>query len=72
MDDIIKSIENYAKRNDVPIMQKRGINFLCKLIKKNNVRSILEIGTAIGYSSIKMSLVDENIKIVSIERDENR
>lgn len=72
MDDIIKSIENYAKKNDVPIMQKRGINFLCKLIKKNNVRSILEIGTAIGYSSIKMSLVDENIKIVSIERDENR
>lgn len=72
MDDIIKSIEVYAKKNDVPIMQKRGINFLCKLIKKNNVRSILEIGTAIGYSAIKMSLVDDNIKIVSIERDEQR
>lgn len=72
MDENIKEIEKYAKKEDVPIMQKRGINFLCSLIKKNNVKRILEIGTAIGYSSIMMSLVDDNIRITTIERDESR
>ena len=32
MNDVIKEIEKYAKQENVPIMQKRGINFLCKLI----------------------------------------
>ena len=72
MDDIILEIENYAEINDVPIMQKRGINFLCELIKKNKIKNILEIGSAIGYSSIKMALVDKDIKVTTIERDLNR
>ena len=72
MDNIIKEIEIYAKKENVPIMQKRGINFLCKLIKDNNYKKILEIGTAIGYSSIKMAKIDKNIKVTTIERDENR
>lgn len=53
-------------------MQKEGINFLTKFIKENNVKNILEIGTAIGYSAIKMALVDKDINVVSIERDEDR
>ena len=72
MDEILKEIEKYAEKENVPIMQKRGINFLCKLIKKNDVKSILEIGSAIGYSSIKMALLDKNTKITTIERDEIR
>ncbi len=72
MDDIILEIENYAQINDVPIMQKRGINFLCELIKDNKIKNILEIGSAIGYSSIKMALVDKDIKVTTIERDLNR
>lgn len=72
MDDIILEIEKYAQINDVPIMQKRGINFLCELIKDNKIKNILEIGSAIGYSSIKMALVDKDIKVTTIERDLNR
>ena len=72
IDDIILEIENYAQINDVPIMQKRGINFLCELIKDNKIKNILEIGSAIGYSSIKMALVDKDIKVTTIERDLNR
>mgnify|MGYP003571492320 CR=1 FL=1 len=68
----IEEIEKYAKENNVPIMQKDGIEFLEKYILENNVKSILEIGTAIGYSAIKMAKVDENIKITTIERDEER
>ena len=72
MDDKLKEIEEYAKVNNVPIMNKRGINFLCKFIEKNEIKTVLEIGTAIGYSAIKMALVDKNIRIVSIEKDQER
>lgn len=69
---ILEQLEEYAKLNNVPIMQKDGIEFLTNYIKENNILNILEIGTAIGYSSIKMALVDEKIKITTIERDETR
>lgn len=65
-------LEDYAKENNIPIMQKDGILFLKDYILKNNVKNILEIGSAIGYSAIQMALVDENISIVTIERDEVR
>ena len=68
----IDNIEKYAKENGVPIMQKDGIEFLKLYIKNHKIKNILEIGTAIGYSAINMALVDENIKVTTIERDEVR
>lgn len=65
-------IENYAKENNIPIMQKDGIEFLTNYIKEHNVKKILEIGCAIGYSAIKMCLVRDDINVVTIERDEAR
>ncbi len=66
---ILEEMEIYAKENHVPIMMKDGIDFLTDYIKKNHIKTILEIGTAIGYSSCKMALVDSNIKITTIERN---
>ena len=62
-------LENYAKERDIPIMQKEGIEFLKEYIKKNKVQNILEIGAAIGYSAIQMALVDQNVRVTTIERD---
>lgn len=70
--DEIKEMEKYADEKNIPIMQKKGLSFLCKFIEKNNIKKILEIGTAIGYSAINMALVNENINIVSIERDQEK
>ena len=72
MDELIKEIEKYEEEKNVPIMQKKGINFLCKIIEKNEIKNILEIGTAIGYSAIKMALVSDDINITTIEKDEER
>ena len=69
---MIEKIEEYARINNVPIMLKDGIEFLTDYIKKNNVKNILEIGCAIGYSSIKMALVDTDIKVTTVERDKER
>lgn len=68
----ILELEKYAYENNIPIMQKDGIEFLLQFIQENNVKSILEIGSAIGYSAIRMALLDKEIKVTTIERDEQR
>lgn len=67
---LLENLEIYAKENNIPIMQKDGLEFLCSYIKKNNVKKILEIGTAIGYSSIAMASISKEIEIITLERDE--
>lgn len=69
---MLKEIEEYAKKNNIPIMQKDGIEYLCKFIKENNIKNILEIGTAIGYSAIKMATLASDIRVTTIEKDKER
>lgn len=70
--EIIKDIKEYARENNVPIMTDSGMNYLLKYIKDNQVKTILEIGTAIGYSAIMMCSVHDQITVTTIERDEVR
>jgi len=72
MEDDINSIKEYAYANNIPIMQDEGINYLINYIKENNIKNILEIGTAIGYSAIMMCMADKDVSVVTIERDEKR
>lgn len=68
---MIDTLKKYAKDNNIPIILDEGLDFILNYIKENNVKRILEIGTAIGYSSIRMAMTNKNIKIVTIERDNN-
>lgn len=63
----INKMKDYAHKNNVPIMQDEGIKFLCDLVKTRNCRSILECGTAIGFSSICMAKINPEIKIDTCE-----
>lgn len=67
---MVRILEKYAAENNIPIMMKDGIEFLENYVKNNNIKTVLEIGTAIGYSAIRMALVNPNVKVVTIERDE--
>ena len=70
--DLIKEMKEYAEDNNVPIITDEGIDYIRNYIKENNIKRILEVGAAIGYSSILMALTDEEITITTIERDEKR
>ena len=70
MKNLIIEMEEYAKEKNIPIMEKDGIAFLMKFIKANNVKSVLEIGSAIGYSAILMASSSPDVKVTTIERDE--
>ena len=72
MNGIIKEMERYAEANNVPIIEKDSIEFIRKYIKLNKVKSVLELGTAIGYSAILMAECDKNVEVTTIERDEKR
>ena len=54
MQEKLDRIRIYARENKIPIMQEDGINYLCDYIKKHRIYNILEVGTAIGYSSIRI------------------
>lgn len=68
--DLISDMERFAKKENVPIMQKESLNYLISFIKEHDIKSVLEVGTAIGYSTILIKEVVNNI--TSIERDEER
>ncbi len=68
----IKEIKEYAINNKIPIMKPEGIDFLTTFIIKHQITNVLEIGTAIGYSAIMMTLCNPNLKVTTIERDEER
>ena len=69
---LLRELKKEARGNGVPIMSDKGIDFLTTFILKNKINSVLEIGTAVGFSAISMALVNPNIKVVTIERDEER
>lgn len=68
----LAEIKNYAKKNSIPIMRDGGIEFICDFIKKNNVKRILEIGSAVGYSAIEFAKVSDDINVTTIEIDIDR
>ncbi len=68
----IQKMKEYAEAKDVPIMLEEGISFLLETINKYQIKSILEVGTAIGYSSIMMASISDDITIDTLEIDEER
>ena len=69
MEDIIKQ----AIENHIPIVRSKTLEFLKKVCKENSIETILEIGTATGYSGIEMlKSAKEGTRLVTIEKDENR
>ena len=68
----LKQLEDYAIENSVPIVHKEVRKFLEIMINIKKPKTILELGTAIGYSSIIMCKASgDNCKIDTIERDLN-
>lgn len=61
-------LKAYAKEHKVPIILDEGLAFLEKIIQIQRPKHILEIGTAIGYSAIRMQRVCGS-EVTTIERN---
>ena len=69
-DAFLKELQVYAKKHRVPVIQLETVSFLKLLLHLHRPSSILEIGTAIGYSALVMAK-EIPCKILSVERDED-
>lgn len=66
------NIQEYAKKHSVPIMRDESCQFICDYIKSHNLKKVLEIGTAIGFSSINFALAADDVYVTTIELDIDR
>ena len=67
--DYLSDIEDYAIENSVPIVHPEVAQLLKVLVRMNKPKRLLEIGTAIGYSSLIMASASKDLEIVTIERN---
>ncbi len=63
-------LKKYAKEFNVPIIQDAGLALLEEVIALLKPKNILEIGTAIGYSALRMNKVC-NSNVYTIERNQD-
>jgi len=54
-DSLIEEMEAYAKEHNVPILSWQSAEFLEQLVLMKNPRRVLELGTAIAYSTIRVA-----------------
>ncbi|WP_099221136.1 O-methyltransferase [Listeria costaricensis] len=65
-------LESVAKRDQVPIMEPDSLAVMLQVMAIAKTKRILEIGSAIGYSALRMCEALPDATIVTIERDEAR
>ncbi|MBB2508036.1 putative O-methyltransferase [Staphylococcus cohnii subsp. cohnii] len=68
-DIVIEQLRPYAVEHHVPIVDRLTLDMIKQLIRIHKPKRILEIGTAIGYSSMQFASVSKDINVVTIERD---
>lgn len=72
-DGIVADMETFAKEYDVPISQPETIKMIELLIRLGGIKRVLEVGTAIGYSAIRMANAGaEHIDTIEINSDAAR
>lgn len=69
---VLASLEAYAEEHSVPIIRKSERKALIEAARKASPARILEVGTAIGYSSLLLLHEFPEAHIDTIEVDEQR
>ena len=69
---LVLEMEEFAKEHRIPIMDRSGMETFIGLLRIQRPKFILEIGSAIGYSAIRMVSALEGASVVTIERDTER
>ncbi len=71
--DVLENVRKEALENHVPIIMDDTLNVIKEYLDELRPMKILEIGTAVGYSSSQfVRIVGEQVKIDTIELDEER
>lgn len=69
---LIDEMEQYATEHHIPIMERDGIETFIGLLALQQPTRLLELGSAIGYSAIRIAEAFPTVEITTIERDPTR
>ncbi|OIJ07676.1 SAM-dependent methyltransferase [Anaerobacillus arseniciselenatis] len=69
---LLTEMELYAAENEIPIMDIVSVEAMLQFLSFANTKNVLEIGTAIGYSAMRITERLPDCKVVSIERNNER
>lgn len=73
MEELLKEMEAYAAENRVPVINAAGREVLVKAAQTCKAERVLEIGTAIGYSTLLLAQNSApGVSITTLELDEAR
>jgi predicted O-methyltransferase YrrM len=73
MEVLLGEMEEYAAEHHIPIINKKGRGVLVETVSEVQPQRVLEIGTAIGYSSLLIAQeAARDVAIVTLELDEDR
>ena len=73
MDELLREMEGYAALHHVPIINERGRQAFLQVVQEAKPHRVLEIGTAIGYSSLLMAQNGAaDIEITTLELSDER
>lgn len=65
-------IELEALKRNIPVMQKEGLDFMIGLLNEEKAATLLEIGSAIGYSAMRLVTNVDQMIVETIELDDER
>lgn len=65
----LNSLRSFAEEHQVPIIDQLSLDLILQLIRIKKPMNILEIGCAIGYSSMHFASVCPSIHVTTIERN---
>ncbi|WP_303840723.1 O-methyltransferase [Selenomonas ruminantium] len=73
MEELLREMEDYAALHHVPIINERGRQAFLQIVQEARPHRVLEIGTAIGYSSLLMAQNGAaDIDITTLELSDER
>lgn len=73
MEELLREMESYAALHHVPIINERGRQAFLQVVQEAKPHRVLEIGTAIGYSSLLMAQNGAaDIDITTLELSDER
>lgn len=70
--NVYKDIKKYGNENDIPITLDESLETILNILQTENSKTVLEIGTAIGYGAINIASLNTVELVETVEKDVER
>ena len=72
VEQLLENLRRESLAASIPIMDDDSLQFLTEFVSEHGCRRMLEVGTAVGYSTVSIAAASEDLEIVTLEVDPQR